>query len=87
MSVELRGRAIKLTRREMVLLTELARNKGLVLSRGTLSKTVWGLAHLNHSRLVDIAIHRLRQKIEVDPENPKFICTVRGWGYRLDVLE
>src|SRR4030095_11398174 len=55
------------------------------VSREELHEVVWGYAPTVVSRAVDLAAHRLRPKIERDPQNPRFLVTVRGLGYRLDV--
>jgi two-component system response regulator MtrA len=76
------GDAIALTRTEFDLLTELVRHTGQVLSRDILLDRIWGYDYLGDSRLVDVAIQRLRAKIEVDPATPQLIQTVRGAGYK-----
>jgi two-component system, OmpR family, response regulator MtrA len=73
---------IALTRTEFDLLTELVRHVGQVLSRDVLLDRIWGYDYLGDSRLVDVAIQRLRAKIEVDPAAPQLIQTVRGAGYK-----
>lgn len=77
------GVPIELTKTEFRLLCELAENANAVLSRDQLLERVWGYEHLGDSRLVDAHIHRLRAKIEIDPDNPTLVVTVRGLGYRL----
>jgi two-component system response regulator MtrA len=54
------------------------------MSREVLLETVWGYEYLGDSRIVDMAVKRLRSKIEDDPSNPRLIQTVRGVGYRLE---
>ncbi len=76
------GVEIPLTRTEFDLLTELAQRPGQVLSRDQLLDRVWGYDYLGDSRLVDVAIGRLRSKVEEDPVNPRLILTVRGSGYK-----
>lgn len=78
------GNEVRLTATEFRLLIELARRTGRVMTRETLLQMVWGYDYLGASRLVDMAITRLRSKLEEDPSNPKLITTVRGAGYRLD---
>jgi two-component system response regulator MtrA len=73
---------IALTRTEFDLLVDLARHPGQVLGRDTLLDRIWGYDYLGDSRLVDVAIGRLRAKIEADPSAPKLILTVRGAGYK-----
>jgi two-component system, OmpR family, response regulator MtrA len=81
-SVERDGREIPLTRTEFDLLVELARRPGQVLTRDVLLDRVWGYDYLGDSRLVDVAIQRLRAKVESDPANPSLLLTVRGAGYK-----
>ena len=76
------GAVIALTRTEFDLLAELARHAGQVLSRDTLLDRIWGYDYLGDSRLVDVAIQRLRAKIEADPAAPQLVLTVRGSGYK-----
>jgi two-component system response regulator MtrA len=76
------GDQIALTRTEFDLLVELVRHAGQVLTRDTLLDRVWGYDYLGDSRLVDVAIQRLRSKIEADPAAPELIQTVRGAGYK-----
>ena len=73
---------IPLTRTEFDLLVELARHAGQVLSRDVLLDRIWGYDYLGDSRLVDVAIQRLRAKVEADPAAPELILTVRGAGYK-----
>ncbi|MEJ7696477.1 MAG: response regulator transcription factor [Candidatus Limnocylindrales bacterium] len=74
--------AIPLTRTEFDLLVDLTRHAGQVLARETLLDRIWGYDYLGDSRLVDVAVGRLRAKIETDPANPELILTVRGAGYK-----
>ncbi len=76
------GSEIALTRTEFDLLAELTRHAGQVLSRDTLLDRIWGYDYLGDSRLVDVAIQRLRAKIETDPAAPTLVLTVRGAGYK-----
>ena len=55
---------------------------GQVLARDVLLDRIWGYDYLGDSRLVDVAIGRLRAKVEADPGNPALILTVRGAGYK-----
>ena len=81
-TVERDGTNIPLTRTEFDLLAELARHAGQVLLRDTLLDRSWGYDYLGDSRLVDVAVGRLRGKIEGDPARPELILTVRGAGYK-----
>jgi two-component system response regulator MtrA len=76
------GREIPLTRTEFDLLVELARHRGQVLTRDQLLDRVWGYDYLGDSRLVDVAIGRLRARVGDDPADPSLILTVRGAGYK-----
>lgn len=76
------GREIALTRTEFDLLLELAGRPGQVFTRDILLDRVWGYDYLGDSRLVDVAIGRLRAKVEADPADPELILTVRGAGYK-----
>jgi two-component system response regulator MtrA len=76
------GSDVPLTRTEFDLLVELVRHAGQVLSRDVLLDRVWGYDYLGDSRLVDVAIQRLRAKVETDPAAPELIQTVRGAGYK-----
>ena len=78
------GRDLALTATEFRLLVELVRRPGQVLTREVLLTRVWDYEYLGDSRLVDVAVQRLRAKIEDDPASPKTISTVRGVGYRLE---
>ena len=73
---------VGLTPTEFRLLLELARRPGQVFTRELLLDRVWGYSYLGDSRLVDVAIQRLRAKIEPAPDSPALIETVRGVGYR-----
>jgi two-component system response regulator MtrA len=83
-SVRRRGEEVPLTATEFRLLLELARRPKQVFTRELLLELVWNYDYLGDSRLVDVAIQRLRAKIEDDPKEPKLIHTVRGVGYRLN---
>ncbi|MEU8421685.1 response regulator transcription factor [Micromonospora sp. NPDC048835] len=77
------GREVTLTSTEFRLLLELARRPGQVFTRQLLLDLVWNHDFLGDSRLVDVAVQRLRAKIEDDPAQPRLIRTVRGAGYKL----
>jgi len=78
------GAELTLTATEFRLLVELARRPGQVFTRELLLQRVWDYEYLGESHLVDVAIQRLRAKVEDDPAHPVLIKTVRGVGYRLD---
>jgi two-component system response regulator VicR len=75
------GEPIELTLREFDLLKFLVTNKGLIFSREMLLEKVWGYEYFGDVRTVDVTIRRLREKVEDDPSNPKYIHTKRGVGY------
>ncbi|MEH0937957.1 response regulator transcription factor [Micromonospora psammae] len=77
------GRELTLTATEFRLLLELARRPGQVFTRELLLDRVWNHSHLGDSRLVDVAVQRLRAKVEDDPATPLLVRTVRGVGYKL----
>ena len=78
------GAELNLTATEFRLLVELARHAGRVLSRDQLLERVWSYDYLGDSRMVDVAVQRLRSKVEADPARPRRITTVRGVGYRFE---
>jgi DNA-binding response OmpR family regulator len=73
---------LQLSAREFDLLEILMKNAGRAMSRDELLKLVWGDEWVGDSRTLDVHIRWLRLKIEDDPAEPKFIQTVRGYGYR-----
>ncbi|MBE0069147.1 winged helix-turn-helix domain-containing protein [Thermoanaerobacterium thermosaccharolyticum] len=79
--VEKNGKPIELTSREFDLLKFLVANRGLIFSREMLLEKVWGYEYFGDVRTVDVTIRRLREKIEDDPANPRYIHTKRGVGY------
>lgn len=78
------GEKVDLTLKEFELLDHLIKNKGKVLTRDLLLDRIWGYEYVGETRTVDVHIRHLRQKIEEDDKNPKFIETVRGIGYRFN---
>ena len=76
------GRPLDLTQREYDLICFLASQPGKVFSREALMEHVWNYeGYVGDVRAVDVAVRRLREKIEDDPASPKFIVTKRGMGY------
>lgn len=73
---------VVLTPKEFQLLVYLAQNKGNVISREQLLQKIWGYDLLGSSRIVDIHISHLRDKLEDDSSHPQHILTKRGFGYR-----
>ncbi len=80
--VELDNQVVDLTAKEFDLLALFARHPGRAFSRQELLDLVWGYQYAGYSHTVNSHINRLRGKIEPDPENPRFIRTVWGVGYR-----
>jgi len=78
---------VDLAPKEFELLRHLMLSPGKVLKRDYLLDQVWGYDFAADTRTVDVHIRYLRQKIEIDPANPKFIETVRGVGYRFKLQE
>jgi two-component system, OmpR family, response regulator VicR len=72
---------VELTLREFELLKHLALNGEQVFSRETLLEEVWGYEYYGDVRTVDVTVRRLREKIEDDPSNAKYVQTKRGVGY------
>ena len=79
------GKSTKLTPRLITLLQILMDKHGEVVEREALFKKVWETNYTGDTRTLDVHISWLRQAIELDPDNPKFLKTIRGVGYRLDV--
>jgi two-component system phosphate regulon response regulator PhoB len=85
MQLRVRGELTTTTATEFRLLDYLARHPGRVFSRDHLLDAVWGDARFVTPRSVDVYVRRIREKIENDPENPRFLKTVRGAGYRFEI--
>jgi len=79
------GEIISLSERECRLLQHLIESDGEVVTRDELLQEVWGYSEAPMTRTVDVHIAWLRQKVEEDPANPRFIVTVHGQGYRFSV--
>jgi two-component system, OmpR family, alkaline phosphatase synthesis response regulator PhoP len=80
--VQINGKAITLSPTELKLLFFLSRNQGRVYSRNQILDHVWGDDTFITDRAVDVHIRRLRSQIENDMENPRYVLTVRGFGYK-----
>jgi two-component system phosphate regulon response regulator PhoB len=85
MQLRVRGELTTTTATEFRLLDYLARHPGRVFSRDHLLDAVWGDARFVTPRSVDVYVRRIREKIEEDPENPRYLRTVRGAGYRFEI--
>ncbi|MGA7193695.1 MAG: response regulator transcription factor [Anaerolineales bacterium] len=79
------GKSTKLTPRLIMLLQMLMEKHGEVVERDVLFKKVWETNYTGDTRTLDVHVSWLRRAIEVDPLKPKFLKTIRGVGYRLDV--
>jgi two-component system, OmpR family, alkaline phosphatase synthesis response regulator PhoP len=77
-------KALELTPKEFELLVYLARHKGRVLSREQLLSAVWNYDFVGDTRIVDVHISHLREKIETNTRKPIYIKTIRGLGYKLE---
>lgn len=78
---------ISLTPLEFELLVALASTPQQVFSREMLLEQVWGYHYKADTRLVNVHVQRLRAKVELDPDNPRIVTTVRGVGYRAGAVE
>lgn len=85
MQLKVKGELTTTTATEFRLLDYLARHPGRVFSRDHLLDAVWGDARFVTPRSVDVYVRRIREKIESDPENPRYLKTVRGAGYRFEI--
>jgi len=77
------GKPVTLAAKEFQLLRYLAEHRGTTVSRETLLSEVWGYGGVTSSRTVDVHVAWLRQKLEDDPRQPRWILTVHGMGYKL----
>jgi DNA-binding response OmpR family regulator len=75
------GQTVELSHLEFQMLRHLIRNRGRVVLRDELLQAVWGYRDLPYTRTVDVHMWQLRRKLEVDPQEPTFLRTVRGTGY------
>ena len=77
------GEAVELTQREYDIIKFMSAEKGKIFSREELMSGVWNYDYFGDLRAVDVAVRRLREKLEDDPANPRYIITKRGAGYYL----
>ncbi|MDM5200048.1 response regulator transcription factor [Fictibacillus enclensis] len=80
-----KGTALELTPKEFELLVYLSKNKNRVLTREQLLSAVWNYDFVGDTRIVDVHISHLREKIEENTRKPIYIKTIRGMGYKLEV--
>ena len=83
--VTVEGVEQRLPLKEFELLEMFLRNPGRVLTRGQLIDRVWGSDYVGDTKTLDVHVKRLRAKLEPDPSEPKYLVTVRGLGYKLDL--
>lgn len=85
--VRMQGNKVQLTPKEFELLRYMAKRQNRVLSRDKLLEAIWDFSYEGETRIVDVHISHLREKIECDAKSPRYIHTVRGFGYKLEVPE
>jgi two-component system, OmpR family, response regulator RegX3 len=81
--VLINGHGVDLTPKEFQILKHFLQSPRRVFSRQEMLNEVWGEGYALEEHALDVHIHSLRQKIEADPANPRFLLTVRGVGYKL----
>lgn len=81
------NQALSLTKKEYELLKFLVDQRQKVVTREQIMMAVWQTQEAVVSRMVDIQVSHLRDKIEPDPKHPQYLLTVRGYGYRLEVSQ
>jgi DNA-binding response OmpR family regulator len=84
MTLTVRGHSVPTTATEFRLLDYFVRHTGRVFSRDHLLDSVWRDTSYVTPRSIDVYVRRIREKIEPDPENPRYLKTVRGAGYRFE---
>ena len=84
MTLSVRGQIVTTTATEFRLLDYFSRHLGRVFTRDQLLDSVWRDTAFVTPRSVDVYVRRIREKIEVDSENPRYLKTVRGAGYRFE---
>ncbi len=79
---EKNGERIRLTQTEFAIMNLFMANPGKAMSRSEIMTAVWGSSYTGELKIVDVNIRRLRIKIEDDPQNPLYITTIWGFGYK-----
>jgi two-component system response regulator VanR len=82
--IRIEGREIKLTPREFAILTLLAKNRGIVFSIERIYESVWNESFFQSDNTVMVHIRKIREKIESNPRQPRYIKTVWGVGYKIE---
>ncbi|MFZ2847574.1 MAG: response regulator transcription factor [Trichococcus flocculiformis] len=85
--VQVAGELIEVTPKEFELLLYMAKRANRILSREQLLNAIWNFDYAGETRIVDVHISHLREKIEKDTKNPQYIRTVRGFGYKFEVAK
>jgi two-component system alkaline phosphatase synthesis response regulator PhoP len=85
--VHVAGELIEVTPKEFELLLYMAKRANRILSREQLLNAIWNFDYAGETRIVDVHISHLREKIEKDTKNPQYIRTVRGFGYKFEVAK
>ena len=85
-SVTVDGEAVKLTAREYLILEYLCKNMGRVLSSSQIYEAVWNEPSFKTEKTVTVHIKNIREKIEINPKDPKYIKVVYGLGYKIDKI-
>lgn len=83
-SVSFQGEKLELTRKQFELLIYLIKHENKILSREQLLNAVWDFDFVGDTRMVDVHISHLREKIEKDSKNPEYIKTIHGFGYKME---
>jgi len=77
------GEPVHLTSSEYGILVLLARHPGKAFARQAILSALWDESPVGDERAIDVHIHNMREKLEPDPKTPRYLLTVRGFGYRL----
>ena len=85
--VVIRGDQVALPLKEFELLELLLANAGRVLTRDTLISRIWGADYVGDTKTLDVHVKRLRSKVEDDPSHPSRIVTIRGLGYKYELVK
>ncbi len=80
-------RPVELTSKEYMLLEYLVKNHDITISKEQIIEHVWGTGYEGYDNTIMVHIRRIREKIEDNPSSPKYLLTVKGRGYRFNVLE
>lgn len=84
---EKNGKPLTLTRKEFELLTYFMKRKNRIIDRERMLVALWNDSYVGQSRIVDIQVSHLREKIEDNPKEPKYLLTIRGFGYKFQEPE